>query len=160
MSEATEDPDRTTGNEYLDDDLAVLASEDTVAASSESMTAVIQGEEFMVWSIEGLYNEDTGRINPPRTLKASPPILHIENKRDDEVYFADFLLTRELARTLEKGLKTTNQAYNGAADTNFFSKEGAKRNWEELQSWVSEHRVVTIIAAALFAFFVLFGFIL
>lgn len=160
MSESTEEPNRATGNEYLDDDLAVLASEDTVAASSESMTAVIQGEDFMVWSIEGLYNEDTGRVNPPRVLKADPPVLHIENKRDDEVHYADFLLTRKLARTLEKGLKTTNRAYNGVADTKFFSKEGLKLNWNEFQSWISEHRVAAIIIGALFAFFILFGFIL
>lgn len=147
-------------DEDEDDDLAVLASSDEVVASADAMAAVTQGDDFMLWNIEGLYNEETNRPYRSRFLKQNPPILHIENRRDDETYFADFVLTREVARTLEQGLRTTNRAYSGVTDSKPLSKEGMKRRSEELLDWAKEHIVAVSVLGIAILFLIIFGFIL
>lgn len=148
------------GEDFGDDDLAVLASHDEVVASAEAMTAVTQGEDFMLWNIEGLYDETTNKPHKARQLKRTPPVLHIENKRDDEMHFADFVLTREFTRTLEKGLRTTNRAYSGVSDSEPWSKEGLRVRVEEFAGWMREHVVGTCVIGALVLFIVIFGFVL
>lgn len=158
--EALEQEETLEAFDEEDDDLAVLASHDEVVASAEAMTAVTQGEDFMLWNIEGLYDENTNRPYKARDLKRNPPVLHIENKRDEEMHFADFVLTREFARTLEKGLRTTNRAYSGVSDAPPLSKEGIRVRIEEFAGWLREHVVGASIIGALILFVIVFGFIL
>ena len=143
-----------------DDDLAVLRSSDEVVASASAMAAVTQGEDFMLWNIEGLYDEATDRPYKSRYLKQNPPVLHIENQRDGETFFADFVLTREYTRTLAQGLRTTHRAYSGVTDQSLFTVEGIKARLEEFTTWVKDHWVGVSIAGLVMLFIVVFGFLL
>lgn len=147
-------------SDVVDDDLEVLASNDEVVASADAMSALAQGEDFMVWNIEGLYDDDTGRVFKSRQLKQNPPILHIENMRDGETYFANFVLTRDFAKTLEAGLRTTTRAYSGVTDSKPFTKEGMKMRVEELIEWVKAHPFGVSVIGLVLVFIIVFGFIL
>lgn len=160
-AEALEDEEIiSNSDEEEDDDLAVLESRDEIVASAEAMAAVTQGDDFMLWNIEGLYDEHTNRPFKSKHLKRNPPVLHIENQRDGETYFADFVLTREYTRTLAQGLRTTNRAYSGVTDASPFSAEGLKARFDEFILWVKEHVVGVTIAGLLFLFIIVFGFVL
>lgn len=158
--EELEAPSEDEENYEEDDDLAVLRSHDEVVASASAMAAVTQGEDFMLWNIEGLYDEATDRPYKSRYLKQNPPVLHIENQRDGETFFADFVLTRKYTQTLAQGLKTANRAYSGVTDQSLFTAEGFKARLEEFVTWAKDHWVGVSIAGLVLLFIVVFGFLL
>lgn len=144
-----------SGDSYFDDDEAFLPGDDDVIGYEESIGFIQQLEGVVSWELVNFYGDD-GKPRSKSSLRSEPPVLRISSS-DGAV--AQFVVTRELARTLSDVFADVHKGYfgvqpkkrdeKGNVEQTSFSQEGFGRKGEELKTWALNHPVQVFLFALL-----------
>lgn len=124
-----------SNNEDYFDDAEVILDEENDAIVDESLRSALfqQDENLVSWSLENFYNEK-GERRGKYSLLNNPPILRLEGSAGDR---AEFVLTKELTRSLSKVLDVVDRGYYGVSAK--VAKEDKKSKLTEIVEWCEEH---------------------
>jgi hypothetical protein len=145
-------------DDYFDDDDRIVAEEsDKVLHTDETLSIIkqLKDERVVTCEIINLFKEN-GKPRSRLSMQNSPPIFQIEGTDGG---YASFVVTKELARTLEKGFGDIRKVYSGIDPTvrvSSFSYENARATSEKIQNWVIENKLKAA-ALAVIVFLIVFS---
>lgn len=142
---------------YFDDDAAVLKYYDEAVHETTEMAIIKQDENIISWEVDNLFDEN-GQKRSKFALRNDPPVFKISSGAGDE---AQFVVTKELARTMGKLFNDIHRAYHGIEP-----KEVRRERWDDIEhlpknigEWFMRNKVKgTIFILLVILIFVAFTF--
>lgn len=141
---------QSNADSYFSDDEQFLSGDDIVISQDESIGIIQQLDGVISWELVNFYNED-GDVRSKASMRNEPPVMRISSSTGD---FAEFVVTKDLARTLSDLFSDVHRAYFGVPPKSknkdkLFSQEGMKNKANDIKEWSSEHPVQTVLLALL-----------
>lgn len=129
--------------------------EDELIESDDKHAIAKQFDKVVSWEIEGLYKDNDNLVNK-FVLGRKPPILRVSSSTGEEV---TLVLSKELAKTLNKALEASYKAYYGIdiRDTHSMSNIGLASRSKRFLKWVERHSVAIIGTMAVIATIIVIG---
>lgn len=132
-------------DDYFDEDEEILKGTDRALLEERSLAIFQQHENVVSWEIEGLLIDN--RLKKARELKTDPPIFKVSSSDGAS---AEFLLTKELSKSMANALNDVYKAYYGV-DTSYkrkpMNQETMKSNMDGFVEWMEEHKLLTVLIA-------------
>lgn len=138
-------------DDYFEDDEEFLRGDDLVVHENADIALFKQDENVVSWEIVNFYKDG----DDPRgklSLRNDPPIMKISSSSGDT---AEFLVTKEFARSLGAILQDVNKAYYGISPSRKstpISQAEIKNKFRAFGQWMLDHKVkaaVAVVVAAL-----------
>lgn len=135
---------------YFDDDEEFLMGDDKPIHENFDLSLFKQNENVISWEIVNFYKD--GQTPRGKTaLRSDPPIMKISSSSGDT---AEFLVTKEFARSLSEILQDVNRAYYGISpkkNSKAVTQEGIKEKFQSLGQWMLDHKFKTAVAVVVVA---------
>lgn len=134
---------------YFEDDEIAL-SQDEILSEDDSSVIAKQQEGVVSWEISGVYDEN-GKVRSKHALRNSPPLLQVRDSLGNQ---ADFLLTKDLSRSLAKNFDDLHRAYYGIRPR---SEMTTKEKLGEIKSGLRDHMGKVVVVGGILLALVVFG---
>jgi hypothetical protein len=141
---------------YFDDDAAVLAFEETLAAGKDDYSAFELGNnKALIYSLDDLYTK-SGELHSVKELASNPPILRVRGKEEDgkETEFS-LVLTPKVVKDLSYKCQAVEAAYRGVdvrERERVFSKPWWAHQADKTYEGVRHHPILTIFLVLILGF--------
>lgn len=152
-----EGEDRLPPTEFEEDDEEYLSS-DKVIHQEKNLAIVQQMDNVVSWELVNLYKEN-GKVMNKYVLRGSPPVFKVSSTNGS---VAEFMVTKELASTLEEVFGDVRKAYHGIDPTikkNTFGQKTFKEKANSAVEWAQDNPVKALVAAFLVLFFLISPFL-
>ena len=146
---------------FLDDDEAFLAGEDTVLSQSDVLNIFQQSKNLVSYEVMNFLNEK-GKPRSKMSLLNDPPILHIASSDQQS---ADFVLSKEFTRNMVNTLKDVDRAYLGISpkkEKKPLTQEGIRERFDTVLQWMKDNKVksgLLVLLIVLFVGYSVFSFV-
>lgn len=142
--------DDDSDEDFWNDDLEVLAGDDTLMELNKSSALFKQQENVISWSIENLYDEK-GKLRRKDSLRKRPPVFSIDDSLGNSV---NFVLTKNLSHSLSEEFEAVYRAYFGVST----KKKFGSTEDDSIVTWMKNHTFLTVLLAVLFVLGLIIGF--
>lgn len=134
---------------YEQDDEEFVGS-DKVIHEEKNLAIVQQMDNVVSWEIVNFYKEN-GKVPNKFVMRNNPPIFKVASQ---DGAAAEFLVTKELALTLEKIFSDVGKAYYGIDPTTkkAFSQKSLKEKTNGAVDWVKENPFKAVLGLLFLAF--------
>lgn len=151
------DDDRLPQTDFEEDDEEFLSS-DKIVHQEKNLAIVQQMENVVSWEIANFY-KDNGKVPNKLVMRGSPPLFKITSSKGDS---AEFMITRDLAKTLEEAFGDVRKAYYGIDPTikkNTFGQKNFKEKTNAAVDWFKDNPIKGAFAVIIIIFFLLSPFL-